>query len=97
MSPVEVLVAVLLVLGCGFFLAGTVGMLRFPDALCRLHALAKADNVGLLLICAALALQAGSLRVALQLAIVWLLGLAAATVSAYLIAHRAGEGADDER
>ena len=33
--------------GVFFFLAGTVGLLRFPDALSRLHALTKADNLGL--------------------------------------------------
>jgi multicomponent Na+:H+ antiporter subunit G len=34
-------------LGVFFFLAGTVGLLRFPDTLTRLHALTKADNLGL--------------------------------------------------
>ena len=33
--------------GAFFFLAGTAGLLRFPDALTRLHALTKADNLGL--------------------------------------------------
>ncbi len=33
--------------GVFFFLAGTVGLLRFPDTLTRLHALSKADNLGL--------------------------------------------------
>jgi len=33
--------------GIVFFLAGTVGLLRFPDTLTRLHALTKADNLGL--------------------------------------------------
>ena len=33
--------------GVFFFLAGTVGLLRFPDTLTRLHALTKADNLGL--------------------------------------------------
>ena len=37
-------------LGVLFFLAGTVGLLRFPDTLTRLHALTKADNLGLGLI-----------------------------------------------
>jgi monovalent cation/proton antiporter MnhG/PhaG subunit len=36
--------------GVFFFLAGTVGLLRFPDTLTRLHALTKADNLGLGLI-----------------------------------------------
>jgi multicomponent Na+:H+ antiporter subunit G len=46
--------------GVLFFLAGVVGLLRFPDALTRLHALTKADNVGLGLIVAGLLPQAGS-------------------------------------
>ena len=33
--------------GAFFFLSGTVGLLRFPDPLTRLHALTKADNLGL--------------------------------------------------
>ena len=33
--------------GVFFFLAGTVALLRFPDSLSRLHALTKADNLGL--------------------------------------------------
>ncbi len=33
--------------GAFFFLAGTVGLLRFPDSLTRLHALTKVDNLGL--------------------------------------------------
>ena len=28
-------------------MAGTVGLLRFPDTLTRLHALTKVDNLGL--------------------------------------------------
>jgi multicomponent Na+:H+ antiporter subunit G len=37
-------------LGVFFFIAGTAGILRFPDAYSRLHALTKADNLGLGLI-----------------------------------------------
>ena len=37
-----------------FFLAGTVGLLRFPDTMTRLHALTKVDNLGLGLIVLAL-------------------------------------------
>lgn len=39
-----------IVLGCFFYLAGTVGLLRLPDVFTRLHALTKADNLGLGLI-----------------------------------------------
>jgi len=80
---------VLLLAGCLFYFAGTVGMLRFPDTFSRLHALTKADNLGLLLVSLALAFHAWSVRVATLLAIVWLLGLTASTVSAHLIARHA--------
>jgi multicomponent Na+:H+ antiporter subunit G len=68
--------------GAFFFLAGTVGLLRFPDALSRLHALTKADNLGLGLVMLGLVPQAASLLGALKLVGVWLLvQLSAATVS----------------
>ena len=57
--------------GILFFLAGVVGLLRFPDALTRLHALTKADNVGLGLIVVGLLPQAGSPLEALKLVLVW--------------------------
>ena len=89
MPLTEALTLLLLLAGCGFYLAGTVGLLRFPDVHCRLHALTKADNLGLMLVCAAMALQSGSLRTALLLLITWGFALMAATVSAYLIARHA--------
>ena len=36
--------------GAFFFLAGSVGLLRFPDLFSRLHALTKADNLALVAI-----------------------------------------------
>jgi len=89
MTVVELLAAVALIAGGAFYLAGTVGLLRFPDALSRLHALTKADNVGLLLVCVGLGLLSGSLRVAALLLLIWLLALLASTVSAHLIGRRA--------
>lgn len=85
----DLLATLLLLAGCGFYLAGTVGLLRFPDTHCRLHALTKADNLGLLLVCAALAVHGGSLRVLFLLSVIWLLGLLAAAISAHLLARRA--------
>jgi len=87
---------VLLLVGCGFYLAGTLGMLRFPDALSRLHALTKTDNLGLMLVCAALAVRAESLRIATLLGVVWLLGITASTVSAHLIARYARRSKEAE-
>src|SRR6202046_1833217 len=68
--------------GAVFFLAGTVGLLRFPDPLTRLHALTKADNLGLGLVVLGLLPQADGYLPALKLVAVWLLAqLAGATVS----------------
>src|SRR5262249_7082667 len=68
--------------GAFFFLAGTVGLIRFPDTLTRLHALTKADNLGLGLVVLGLLPRAESLHIGLKLVCVWLLALlAGATVS----------------
>lgn len=85
----DALVALLLLVGAFFYLAGTIGLLRFPDALSRMHALTKADNLGLLCICAAAAILAGALRPALLLLLIWLLAIFSATVSAHLIGRLA--------
>lgn len=44
---VDIFSVVMISAGAFFFLAGSIGMLRFPTVLCRLHALTKADNLGL--------------------------------------------------
>ncbi|TVP57886.1 MAG: monovalent cation/H(+) antiporter subunit G [Halomonadaceae bacterium] len=72
-------------LGAVFFLAGTIGMLRFPDVFCRLHAQTKADNQGLGFIITALLLQADSVWVALKLILIWLVMLLASANISYLI------------
>lgn len=89
MNPSDVLTAVLLVAGMFFFLAGTVGILRFPDVFTRLHALTKADNLGLGLVALALMLQADSLFVAIKLLLAWLLLMFSSSLSAYLVANAA--------
>ena len=75
--------------GAFFFLAGTVGLLRFPDTLTRLHALTKADNLGLGLVVLGLLPQAGSLGHGLKLIGIWLLGLLAGATVSQLIARAA--------
>jgi len=73
---------VLILAGVVFFLAGTVGLLRFPDSMTRLHALTKADNLGLGLIVLGLLPQADSVLGAVKLLTVWVLAqLAGATVT----------------
>ena len=68
--------------GVFFFLAGTMGLLRFPDALSRLHALTKADNLGLGLVVLGLLPRSESLLGALKLVAIWgLVQLAGATAA----------------
>jgi multicomponent Na+:H+ antiporter subunit G len=72
-----------------FFLAGSVGLLRFPDALTRLHALTKADNLGLGLIVLGLLPRADGPLGALKLVAVWALVLVAGATVSQLIARAA--------
>ncbi len=72
--------------GCLFFIAGTVGLLRFPDTLTRLHALTKADNLGLGLIVLGLLPQSAGMLGALKLVCVWLIAQVSSAVVSQLIA-----------
>lgn len=74
-----------LLVGSFFFLSGTVGILRFPDALTRLHAVTKADNVGLGLVVIGLIPQSASLGSAGKLLLVWAVALIASAASSYLV------------
>ena len=61
--------------GAFFFVAGTVGLIRFPDTLSRVHALTKADNLGLGLIVLGLLPFAAGVAEALKLVLIWVLVL----------------------
>jgi len=86
---IDVLAALLILAGTFFYLAGSIGLLRLPDLYSRLHALTKADNLGLGLLTAGLMLYAPDLLAALKLVLVWLAALAASAASAHLIARHA--------
>ena len=73
--------------GVFFFFAGTVGLLRFPDTLTRLHALTKADNLGLGLVVLGLLPRVSSPLAGLKLVCVWLLVLLAGAIASQLIAR----------
>ncbi len=64
-----------------------MGLLRFPDTLTRLHALTKADNLGLGLVVVGLLPQVGSVMAGLKLIAVWLLVLLASATVSQLIAR----------
>ena len=80
---------VTIVAGALFYLAGTVGLLRFPDAYTRLHALTKADNLGLVLVVLGLLPQVGTVLAGLKLVLVWLLVMLSSAAVSQLIARSA--------
>ncbi|MFT6900126.1 MAG: multicomponent Na+:H+ antiporter subunit G [Colwellia sp.] len=78
---------VMLTLGCIFFIAGTLGLLRFPDVFCRLHALTKSDNLGLGLITLGLLPQVNSVSMGIKVLLVWALLLLTSATSCHLVAR----------
>lgn len=86
---IQSIAALLIVLGALFFIAGIVGLLRFPDVYTRLHALTKADNLGLGLVVAGLVLQADAWTEVFRLGAIWLLALSTSATVAHLVARAA--------
>lgn len=82
----DIVVALLLISGAIFFTAGTIGLIRFPDIRSQLHALTKADNLGLGMIFAGIAIHLASWSVALILLVTWLLALISASLAARVLA-----------
>lgn len=72
-----------------FFWAGTVGMLRFPDVYTRLHAMTKADNLGIGFVVFAVIMVAPSATIIFKLALTWGFILIAGTTAAHLVAESA--------
>jgi multicomponent Na+:H+ antiporter subunit G len=85
MSLVDLFSIVAISIGVFFFLAGIAGLLRFPDALSRLHALTKADNLGLGLVVLGLLPRSDSLLAALKLIAIWALVQLAGATTAQLV------------
>ena len=89
MKALDVFTGLLLAAALFFFVAGTVGLLRFPDLYSRLHALTKADNVGLGLTVLALMLQAENWPEVFKLGLIWVMVLAASATVCFLIGNEA--------
>jgi len=80
-----------IIAGLFFFIGGTAGLLRFPDAHSRLHALTKADTLGLGLVALGVAIHLGDVALGIKLLLVWLLALLAAATISQLVARAALE------
>lgn len=77
----------LLIAGLFFFVAGTLGVLRFPDVYSRLHALTKADTLGLGLLVLGLALRSDGWQPAVLMLLVWVIVMASGATVCQLLAR----------
>jgi multicomponent Na+:H+ antiporter subunit G len=93
----DVLAILLIFAGIFFFFSGSIGLLRLPDLYSRLHALSKADNVGLAAVTLGVIILEPGLLNDIKLASIWLLVIASSAISSHLIARHAlrGEQGDD--
>lgn len=69
-APATVLSAALLFAGSLFCLIGALGLLRMPDFISRVHAASLIDSLGVILIIAGLAIQAGLNLVSVKLVLI---------------------------
>ena len=88
----DIATIVLVSAGALLFVAGALGLLRFPDTLSRLHAISKADNLGLGLIVLGLLPQMASIADGLKLLCIWLLAQLSAATASQLLARAVHRG-----
>ncbi|TBN56044.1 Na+/H+ antiporter subunit G [Glaciihabitans arcticus] len=88
-DALDLAAAVCLLLGAFLTLAAGIGLLRFPDALSRLHAATKPQILGLLFVVTAVALDSRSWTTLLALIPVLLFQMFTAPISAHMVG-RAG-------
>jgi multicomponent Na+:H+ antiporter subunit G len=71
----DILVILLMLCGVFFFIVGTIGIVRFPDALTRAHGAAKCDTLGAALCLIGLMIYSGltvaSLKLLLVVIFIW--------------------------
>ncbi|NMJ43661.1 Na+/H+ antiporter subunit G [Roseomonas sp. JC162] len=90
---VDVFTVLAVAAGIVFFIAGTAGLIRFPDTSSRLHALTKADHLGLGLVVLGLLPRAESLGGVLRLLAIWGLVLVSSAAAGPMLARLARRGA----
>ena len=90
---IDLVIALLLILGGGFAAIAGLGLLRLPDVLIRMHASTKAGTLGVGLMVIAVAVYKGDLLVTSKAVLIILFLLLTAPVAAHLIgraAYRSG-------
>lgn len=89
---VDLIASLLILVGTFFLLVGSIGLIRFPDVLCRLHATTKTTTLGACSILLAATLKYGHSPIGLKsLLALWFL-LLTAPVGAHMIARAAYRG-----
>ena len=82
----EIIVSLLLLLGCTFMLFASVAIIRFANAICRAHALSKATTLGISLLLLALAIAIHDDVFRLKLVLVFAFSLLTIPVASHLVA-----------
>ena len=99
MNPVmDIVGALFLLLGAMLCFAASVGLVRFPDVLARMHAATKPQTLGLLFVVAGVAFSLQNLKALGILLLVAVLQLLTAPVSAHMVsrtAYRTGQVRSD--
>lgn len=99
MNPVlDIVGAVFLLLGAMLCFAASVGLVRFPDVLTRMHAATKPQTLGLLFVVTGVALSLQNLQALGILVLVAILQLLTAPVAAHMVsrtAYRTGQVRED--
>lgn len=99
MNPVmDIVGALFLLLGAMLCFAASVGLVRFPDVLARMHAATKPQTLGLLFVVAGVAFSLQNLKALGILLLVAVLQLLTAPVAAHMVsrtAYRTGQVRSD--
>lgn len=89
----QIVVSLLLLAGCVLALLAAVGLHRFPDVLCRMHAATKPATLGLVLIAMAVGLSVTAPGSTVKLLLVVVLQFLTTPVAAHMVgraAYRSG-------
>lgn len=89
MSIDDVIAAIFLIAGSALTFVAAVGVARFPDLLSRMHAAAKPQVLGLMLMMAGLAIELNSGQITWKLTLVVAFQVITSPVSAHMVG-RAG-------
>lgn len=85
----QVIVSVLLLSGCLLALLAAIGLNRFPDVFCRMHAATKPATLGLVLVCVATAFTVTARGAWIKLLLVVVLQFLTAPVAGHMVGRAA--------